>query len=554
MKPLSNDWSVGCKPSGQRACVFDHERPLELPFFSQVLTVLLCGLLLVSSANAQYPGAQPIPADLKTGFDAIKTDDAKRILTYLATKCDGRGTGQKGFEEAAKFVASEFKRIGLKPLGDRAGYFQRTEVSAGYDIRIKFRGPGGSIKLGPTSYQFTRSGYYPFKGPMALSGLPAFLQYAGKPAKLPQAADLKQKIVFLQSRGDPFSNDSEIQNFVAFYEQLNQAQPAAVFPIQDNFEELQKMNLTKGGFFHGPQWHLKADSTPEPDRGYGLISVRELPTLLKTAGVPKLTVPSPGSAAITLGSEPLALKITGHIETATTENVVGLLQGSDPRLRSEYVVVGAHLDHFGIQDGKTYPGADDDGSGSTAVIEVARAMMANSKKPRRSIIFVTFFGEEQGLLGSSYFVAHPPVPLAKIVTMLQMDNVGRDSDGPQQERKPTTDRASQNRDTVRLIGSRRASTDLDELVRKMNAFVGLRLLDDGEYVFHRSDQANFAKKGIPVCWWFTGYNLDWHEPTDTVDKIDWLKLTSIAKHVYLSAHALADADAPPAHNVEKPPR
>jgi Zn-dependent M28 family amino/carboxypeptidase len=179
-------------------------------------------------------------------------------------------------------------------------------------------------------------------------------------------------------------------------------------------------------------------------------------------------------------------------------------------------------------------------------------MAANPKRPRRSIVFVTFFGEEQELLGSRYFVAHPPVPLDKVVAMLQMDNVGRASDGPQQQEKPTIDRASENMDTVRLVGSRRASTELDEVVRKMNAFVGLRLLDDAEYAFPRSDQANFARKGIPVCWWFTGYNLDYHEPTDTVDKIDWLKLTSIAKHVYLSAHALADTDSRPAHSVGKP--
>ena len=279
---------------------------------------------------------------------------------------------------------------------------------------------------------------------------------------------------------------------------------------------------------------------------------RRLQALLKTAGVSTLTVPSPGSAAITFGVEPLTVTITGNVDRVTTENVVGLLEGSDPALKSEYVVIGAHLDHFGIQDGRTYPGADDDGSGSTAVIEVARAMTKNPKRPRRSIVFVTFFGEEQELLGSRYFLAHPPVPLDKVVTMLQMDNVGRASDGPQQQEKPTIERASENMDTVRLVGSRRASTELDDVVRKMNAFVGLHLLNDAEYVFPRGDQVNFGRKGVPVCWWFSGYNLDYHEPTDTVDKIDWLKLTSIAKHVYLSAHALADTDSRPTHNVGKP--
>ena len=519
---------------------------------SQVLTLLFGGVLLASSSNAQYPGAQLVPTDLKSGFDAIKIGDAKRVLTYLATKCEGRGTGQKGFEKAAKFVAVEFKRIGLKPLGDQASYFQKAEVLAGRDIRINFRGRGGMIQLGTTNYQFIHNGNSRFEGPITVSGLPVFIEYAGKPAKLSPATGLKQKVVFLHFRGDPFSDDSEGDNADAFFQALAHAQPAAILLIEDNFEEFQTRAITKGGFFRGPQWNLKGEPVRAAGSGYGSISIRDLQALLKTAGVSKLTVPSPGSAALTFGSEPLTFEITGHVDRVTTENVVGLLEGSDPALKSEYVIIGAHLDHFGVQDGRTYPGADDDGSGSTAVIEVARAMTENPKRPRRGIVFVTFFGEEQGLLGSRNFVAHPPVPLDKVVTMLQMDNVGRASDGPQQQEKPTIDRASDNTDTVRLIGSRRASTELDDVIRKMNDFVGLHLLNDGEYAFPRSDQAIFARKGIPVCWWFTGYNLDYHEPTDTVDKIDWLKLTSIAKHVYLSAHAIADMDSRPAQNLEKP--
>jgi hypothetical protein len=519
---------------------------------SQVLTVLLGGVLLASSSNAQYPGAQPVPADLKRGFDAINTGDSKRILTYLATKCEGRGTGQKGFEKAAKFVADEFRRIGLKPIGDQASYYQKAEVMAGRDIRINFHGPGGMIQLGSTDYQFVHNNSCRFDGPVTISGLPAFIEYAGKPAKLPQATGLKEKVVLLHFRGDPFSDDSEGDNAEAFLDELSHAQPAAIIFTKDKFDEWQKMMSTKGGFFRGPKWYMKDEPVRAPNPGYGSISVRELQALLKTAGVSTLTVPSPGSAAITFGAEPLTFTITGNVDRVTTENVVGLLEGSDPALKSEYIVIGAHLDHFGIQDGRTYPGADDDGSGSTAVIEVVRAMTKNPKRPRRSIVFVTFFGEEQELLGSHYFVAHPPVPLDKVVAMLQMDNVGRASDGPQQQEKPTIERASENMDTVRLVGSRRASTELDDVVRKMNAFVGLHLLNDAEYVFPRSDQANFARKGIPVCWWFTGYNLDYHEPTDTVDKIDWLKLTSIAKHVYLSAHALADRDSRPAQNPQKP--
>ena len=518
----------------------------------QVLTVLCGGMLLVASANAQYPGAQLTPADLKTGFNAINTGDSKRILTYLATKCEGRGTGQKGFERAAKFVAAEFKRIGLKPLGDQDSYYQRAEVLAGRDIRINFRGPGGMIQLDSTNYQFVHNNNSRFDGPVTVSGLPVFIEYAGKPAKLPQATDLKEKVVILHFRGDPFSDDSESDNAEAFLDEMFHAQPAAIILIHDKFDEWQKRFNTKGGYFRGPKWSLKDEPVRAANSGYGSIAIRKLPVILKVSGVSNLIVPSAGSAAITRGTEPLTFEITGHVDRVTTENVVGLLEGSDLMLKSEYVVVAAHLDHFGLQDGRIFPGADDDASGSTAVIEVARAMTANPRRPRRSVVFVTFFGEEQELLGSRYFVAHSPVPLDKVIAMLHMDNVGRASDGPQQQEKPTIDRASENMDTVRLVGVRRVSTELDDIIRKLNAFVGLHLLNDADYAFPRSDQANFARKGIPVCWWFTGYNLDYHEPTDTVDKIDWLKLTSIAKHVYLSAHALADMDSRPAQNVEKP--
>jgi hypothetical protein len=307
---------------------------VELPFFSQLLTVLCCGALLVSSANAQYPGAQPVPADLKSGFDAIKTGDAKRILTCLATKCEGRGTGQKGFERAAKFVAGEFKRIGLKPLGDQASYYQRAEVSAGRDIRINFRGPGGMIQLGSTNYQFLHNGNSRFEGPMTISGQSAFIEYAGKPAQLPQTTGLKQKVVFLHCWGDPFSDDSEGDNAEAFFEALAQAKPAATILIEEKFDEFQKRAITKGGFFRGPQWSLKGEPVRAAGSGYGGISIRELQVILKTAGVSNLTVPSPGSAAITFGSEPITFEITGHLDRVTTENVVGILEGSDPALKS----------------------------------------------------------------------------------------------------------------------------------------------------------------------------------------------------------------------------
>ena len=155
---------------------------------------------------------------------------------------------------------------------------------------------------------------------MTLSGSPAFIEYAGKPAKLPQAADLKQKVVFFYTRGDLISedSDSESDNEMAFMLALRHAQPAAIFVIVDKFEEVQKNGLTQLGTFHGPEWKLEDEPIQQVSPGYGLISVRELPTLLKMAGVSNLTVPARGSAAVTFGSEPLSFEITGQYRAGTT--------------------------------------------------------------------------------------------------------------------------------------------------------------------------------------------------------------------------------------------
>jgi len=230
-------------------------------------------------------------------------------------------------------------------------------------------------------------------------------------------------------------------------------------------------------------------------------------------------------------------------------NVVGLLEGSDPVLKNEYVGVGGHLDHLGIVNGVVYPGADDDGSGSTAVMLIVNAMAKNPKKPRRSILFMTFCGEEMGLLGSGYLSDHPPVPLNKMVSELQMDMVARDSYGMQNNDPKRIDKEEENRDTVRLVGSKRISTELDAVIQKVNASVGFKFKYDAEDVYTRSDHYNFAKHGIPIAFLFDGFTPSYHQPTDVVSTIDFDKLVNAAKLYYLVAHTIADTDAAPKHDV-----
>ena len=163
---------------------------------------------------------------------------------------------------------------------------------------------------------------------------------------------------------------------------------------------------------------------------------------------------------------------------------------------------------------------------------------------------MTFFGEEMGLLGSSFLSDHPPVHLDKMVSELQMDMVARDSYGAQNGDPNRMDKLEENIDTMRLVGSKRISTDLDKVIQQENAHVGFKFKYDAEDVYTRSDHYNFAKHGVPIAFLFDGFTPDYHQPSDTVDKIDFLKLTNAAKLYYLTAHAIADNPEAPKHDVK----
>ncbi len=225
-------------------------------------------------------------------------------------------------------------------------------------------------------------------------------------------------------------------------------------------------------------------------------------------------------------------------------NVVGILPGSDPILKDEYVVIGSHLDHNGIRNGTIYPGADDDASGSAGVIAVAKAFVSNPIKPRRSILFVEFCGEENGLIGSGYFADNPPIPLSSIVGELQMDMIGRNEEFRDREGN-VTESADDNTNSLHLIGTEKLSKDLHALALARNELAGFDLEFDEEDVFFRSDHANFAKYGVPIAFFFTGFHPDYHRPTDTYEKINYEKLGRITNYVYDIAFELAQSDTRP---------
>ena len=227
-------------------------------------------------------------------------------------------------------------------------------------------------------------------------------------------------------------------------------------------------------------------------------------------------------------------------KTVETENVIAIIRGSEKP--DEYVVITAHLDHVGITDGEIYNGADDDGSGTVALLEIAEAFKKAADKgkgPKRSIVFLHVTGEEKGLLGSKYYADNPVYPLANTVVNLNVDMIGRID--------PT--RREKNRDYIYLIGSDHDSVDLHNLSEQTNAESVNMTLDyrfndknDPNRFYYRSDHYNFAKNGIPIIFYFTGTHEDYHKITDTPDKIEYDLLEMRSKLIFYTAWNIANRD------------
>ncbi len=492
------------------------------------LAALSSGILILPALGfAQYPGAVRPPADLAPGFEAISQAFAREVLGFLAgSTTEGRGTGQPGFQVAADYVAAKFKEFGLKPVGDNGTYFQNLTVYRATPIAdsvsVSIDGSAVPLKAG-LDLTFTN-----LVGDVDSTGMVAVLS-PGKDEVLAKTQDLSKKIVIVSAR----TVSPKLRTAISLQ------QPLAVLYVDDRAAE-RSPNVSLSKPVNSPQQNF-----------VGTIR-RELAAKILNA------MESGGSMALVGGhdtTEVVFLKKSIHItakfeaEGVQVPNVVGLLEGSDPTMKAEIVGVGAHLDHLGINHGVVYPGADDDGSGSTAVVSIAKAFSINPRKPKRSILFMTFCGEEKGLWGSSFYSDHPIFPHNQMISELQMDMIARDSYGPQNGNIRRTDLEKDNVKTMRLVGSKRISTELDKLVQEMNQYIAFKFLYDSEDVYTRSDHYNFAKKGVPIAFLFDGFTPDYHQPSDTLDKIDFVKLVSAARLYYLTAMTLANQVIPPKKDV-----
>ena len=230
-----------------------------------------------------------------------------------------------------------------------------------------------------------------------------------------------------------------------------------------------------------------------------------------------------------LSEKRIHLSVEVEVQNSTSRNVVAQIPGSDPKLRDEYIVICAHHDHLGISDGQVIAGADDDGTGTVALMEIAQALL--TERPKRSVIIAWFTGEEQGLYGSHFFVNNCPVPVEKISTCLNLDMLGRN-----------------NTDSLFLVGSNLLSSDLDNAIKRVNNRFGINFGFDYLYsnlthpqrVYFRSDHYPFIRFGIPSVWLFCGFTPDYHTPKDVLEFIDYPKFLKVTKLTYLAAYDIGN--------------
>jgi hypothetical protein len=251
----------------------------------------------------------------------------------------------------------------------------------------------------------------------------------------------------------------------------------------------------------------------------------------------------PQSMAVTGATVQMRRAVTER-QTVQTRNVVAVIEGSDPKLKDEYVVVTGHYDHVGQKAPFVFHGADDNATACAAVIAIAEAFRASPTPPKRSVLFLVFEAEEDFLQGAFHYVNNPLVPLDRTVAVLNMDMIGRD-----EESATWNTRAEENRNSVNLVGTM-YSPDLRRAIEAGNERIGLKLdfktdTDDREGWFSRSDHYPFAIKGIPVVLFNTGEHPDYHTANDTWDRINYPKMEKIVRLVYLSARTLADSATRP---------
>jgi hypothetical protein len=504
-------------------------------------------------------------ATAQRSVDTIAANQIRDYLTFIASdEMEGRDTPSRGLDTTAKFLAMNLSRWGFKPAGDNGTFFQRIDL-------LRNRSDAGKTKaefndkvlnLGtdyiPASPVGAVSGQLVFAGNGWFMKSKEFDAYKGidpngriavvfgAPNSLPRGAtraDLSGK------QGEDYINPIDYARSKGVAGLIWVADSQYLANWQRNRQRIMERGSTVVAKFQNPNTSPSLPSiVVSLEMAQALLAgEKDVEGLFSDAAAAKLPAPF-----LMSDQKKVTLNIASSAETIPTQNVVAVWEGSDPTLKSEYVALGAHYDHVGsgcppAGDDRICNGADDDGSGTTALLAMAEALAKATVRPKRSILFVWHCGEEKGLWGSRYFTEYPTVPLTSIVAQINIDMIGRT--------KAEGDTNTRNKDltgpnAIYLIGSTMMSTELGEIVNSVNKSY-LNLTFDTRYddpkdpnrFFYRSDHFNYARKGIPIIFFFDGVHEDYHRAGDTADKIDYQKMEKVTRTIYMTAWEIANRAA-----------
>ncbi len=484
----------------------------------------------------------PKPAKLE-----ISPSKFQEHVRYLSSeKLKGRGNGSPELNQAAAYIADRFREAGLEPAGDGGAYFQRFSMTTGVKLTgrnsLEFRSATGErrIRLKKDFVPISFSATGTFDAPLVFAGYgitAADLRYDDY-----QGLDVKDKFVIVL-RHEPQEEDEksvfagkETTTHAAIINKAINARnrgAAGMILVNDTGAHPGKKDeLIQFGSLFGPEemkfaaLHVKAEKVDEWLRPSGK-TLDELRRAIDKDLSNQSFYLDP--------SRRIALSVGIARTQRDVENVIGLLRGSDPKLRDEAIVIGAHYDHLGLgggnslapsKTGKIHYGADDNASGTSGLLELAAGLGQRRAELERSILFIAFAGEEAGLLGSNFYTRHPAVPMDRTIAMLNLDMIGR---------------VAKNKLT---IGGTGTSPDFKKIVEEANRNTGFELAYSSSG-YGASDHMSFTVRQVPVIFFFSGLHADYHKPSDTWEKIDAASGAKVVELVATVARELDDVKEKP---------
>ena len=517
-----------------------------------------------------------------------------RLYIFADDSMQGRETGTVGHLKSTAYIASELKRLGIQPAGDEGSYFQEVPM-----VRRSFD-PASTITVGGTTLRGGTDFIAQTRGavPSLAGASVVFGGTAGDTAGLPSHDQIAGKIVVLKSApgggfggGRPVGGGGGGRGGFAALRALSDA--AAIVMVTDALSPAAIQAAT-----HPREGDVMIKPTRNAPAG-------QLTITMTRTGAEAMLGTSMDAATKGQAGKAVQADLRFKDDPAPARNVVAIIRGSDPKLRGEYIALGAHNDHVGVgaqavdhdslhlynearyairgmvargqqatpeQDAAVAAirinydsvravrpvrldsirnGADDDGSGSVTLLELAEAFQKAPVKPKRSIVFVWHVGEEKGLLGSRWYSDHPTVARDSIVAQLNMDMVGRGDKSDLPVGGPTY---------LQLVGSRRLSTELGDIVEAVNKTEKMPFTFDYQFdanghpenIYCRSDHYNYARWGVPVVFFTTGLHGDYHQVTDEPQYIDYSHMARVGQLVYDIATKVGNLDHRIVVDKEKP--